>query len=408
MSGPSAPSSTSESDDKIRVLIVDDIPETRENLKKLLLFEQDIEVIDAATNGEEGIELAAKLQPDVVLMDINMPGVDGIQASEIIMQRSPYTQIIIMSVQGEADYLRRSMLAGAREFLIKPFNSNELVTSVRRVYQLGVQHRSRMGPISAQPGGVGTSPAVAEEQGKIIAIFSPKGGVGCSTLAINLAIALQKGASARVGVVDASLQFGDVAVLLNLQAPRTIADLGQIDDIETDLIQTVMASHSSGVKVLLAPPSPEMADLVPASSLTQILSKMRRMFDVIIVDMYSTLEDKVISILDEADIIVLVTTPEIPAIKSTRLFFEVTEALEYPPAKTKLILNKATPTSGIRAADIEASIKHKVVAQIPLDEKVVTTAVNQGVPFVLSGNTPIGQSIVALAKMLYQALQPKQ
>jgi pilus assembly protein CpaE len=135
---------------------------------------------------------------------------------------------------------------------------------------------------------------------------------------------------------------------------------------------------------------------------------MRRMFDVIIVDMYSTLEDKVISILDEADIIVLVTTPEIPAIKSTRLFFEVTEALEYPPAKTKLILNKATPTSGIRAADIEASIKHKVVAQIPLDEKVVTTAVNQGVPFVLSGNTPIGQSIVALAKMLYQALQPKQ
>ena len=132
------------------------------------------------------------------------------------------------------------------------------------------------------------------------------------------------------------------------------------------------------------------------------------MFDVIIVDMYSTLEDKVISILDEADTIVLVTTPEIPAIKSTRLFFEVTEALEYPPAKTQLILNKANPGSGIRAADIEASIKQKVVAQIPLEEKVVTAAVNQGVPYVLSGNTPIGQSTVAFAKMLHQALQPAQ
>lgn len=130
---------------KIRVLIVDDIPETRDNLKKLLYFEDDIEIIDAASNGREGVEKAAALHPDIVLMDINMPGMDGIQASELISQTDPNIQVVMMSVQGEADYLRRSMLAGAREFLIKPFSSEELANSLRRVNQLAAT-RAKLQP----------------------------------------------------------------------------------------------------------------------------------------------------------------------------------------------------------------------------------------------------------------------
>lgn len=399
---------SSDAQDKIRVLIVDDIPETRENLKKLLLFELDIEVVGVAVDGQEGIDMAKELQPHVILMDINMPGVDGIQASEIITHHSPYTQIIIMSVQGESDYLRRAMQAGAREFLIKPFSTNDLVTSVRRVHQLGQQQRDRVGYVPSQP----TDPSQmvtpeADERGKIISIFSPKGGVGCSTLAINLAIAIHKETSAKVGLIDASLQFGDIAVLLNVQTRRTIADLASYanSDLEIDLIDTVMAAHNSGIKALLAPPRPEMADLVTAEVLANVLDKMQHMFDVIIIDMYSSLEDTVLSALDASDLVVLVTTPEIPAIKSARLFFEVTEALEYPAAKTQLILNKAVRQGGIRAADIEASIKHKVVAQLPLEEKIVTTAVNQGVPYVLSGGSnPLAQATIAYAKHLYQTV----
>ncbi len=403
---------SSDPQDKIRVLIVDDIPETRENLKKLLLFELDIEVVGVADDGQEGIDMATEMQPDVILMDINMPGVDGIQASEIITHHSPYTQIIIMSVQGESDYLRRAMQAGAREFLIKPFSTADLVESVRRVHQLGLQQRDRIGHVPAQT--AGPSQTVIPEsdgRGKIIAIFSPKGGVGCSTLAINLAIAIHKETSAKVGLIDASLQFGDIAVLLNVQARRTIADLASYSnsDLETDLIETVMVAHNSGIKALLAPPRPEMADLVTAEVLVNVLDKMQDMFDVIIIDMYSSLEDTVLSALDASDLVVLVTTPEIPAIKSARLFFEVTEALEYPPAKTQLILNKAVRQGGIRAADIEASIKHKVVAQLPLEEKVVTAAVNQGVPYVLSGgNNLLAQATAAYAKQLYQTVTQGQ
>jgi pilus assembly protein CpaE len=394
---------------KIRVLIVDDIPETRENLRKLLFFESDIEVVGAATSGEEGISMAGELQPDIVLMDINMPGIDGITASEAITQQVPFTQIVMMSVQGEADYLRRSMLAGAREFLIKPFSSDELVSSIRRVYELGASRRQSMPSIApAGPGRVDQE-RPPEEQGKIVAVFSPKGGVGCSTVAINLAIALHQAEGRQVALVDSSLQFGDVAVLLNLQASRTIADLApHIDELDQELLDHVMLAHHSGIKALLAPPRPEMADLVAPGALNTILEKLRRLYDYIVVDTPSTLADLTLTVLDVADRIILITTPDIPAIKNAKLFFEVTEALEYPSGKTILVLNKADRHTNIRAEDIQASIKYPVASQIPLDERTAMAAANQGVPYMLiARSSPLAQATMTLGRHLISTTAEK-
>ena len=130
-----------ENSPKIRVVVVDDNADTINNLKKLLYFEKDVEIVGTASSGEEGIARAIEKLPDVVLMDINMPGMDGISASEAITARMPGVQIVIMSVQAEADYLRRAMLAGAREFLIKPFSSEQLANTLRAVYQLSVNTR---------------------------------------------------------------------------------------------------------------------------------------------------------------------------------------------------------------------------------------------------------------------------
>src|SRR3954447_13301776 len=132
--------------DQIRVLIVDDIPETRDHLTKLLGFETDIEVVGAAASGSQAISLAGQLTPDVVLMDINMPGMDGITATERLAAEVPTTAVGMMSVQGEADYLRRSMLAGAREFLVKPFSADELTASIRQVYARERDKQSRYVP----------------------------------------------------------------------------------------------------------------------------------------------------------------------------------------------------------------------------------------------------------------------
>src|ERR687888_2068228 len=133
---------------KIRILIVDDIADTRDNLAKLIGFEPDMEVAGTADGGQAAVNLAKKERPHVILMDINMPDMDGITATEIISNTAPESPIIMMSVQGEQDYLRRAMLAGAREFLVKPCSGDDLIRSIRHVYRLEASKRAM---VVAQP-----------------------------------------------------------------------------------------------------------------------------------------------------------------------------------------------------------------------------------------------------------------
>jgi len=401
-------------EEKIRILIVDDIPETRENLKKLLYFESDIEVVGAATSGEEGIELAKQCQPHVVLMDINMPGMDGITASEAITQEVPFAQVIMMSVQSEADYLRRAMLAGARDFLTKPFTSDELISTIRRVHEMAASRRMAM-PVPQVAGpGIGVVPAGPPPQlGKIITVFSSKGGVGCSMIAVNLALALKKltEPDGKVALVDASLQFGDIGVMLNLQPTRSVADLAtQIEELDSYLIETVMIPHQSEIRALLAPPRPEMADLITPDHIKTILEELRKNFDYIIVDTWTALHDLVLRVLDISDRIVLVTIPDVPSIKNVRLFFDVTEALEYPADKLILVVNQADRRAGgISVKLIEENLKHPVAARIPFDDRTALLSINQGVPFVLGDRrNPLAQAIFKLGEVLIKDLEEKE
>jgi len=393
--------------EKIRVLIVDDIPETRENLRKLVQFEGDIEVVGAATGGAESIEMAKELAPDIVLMDINMPDLDGIAAAEAILQASSRTQLVMMSVQGEADYLRRSMLAGAREFLTKPFTSDELVTAIRRVYRL--QPRIEAPPViqRAPPLEELSRPTKPEKRGKAIALYSPKGGVGCSTIATNLAIALGEEGETKVALVDFSLQFGDLGVLLNLRPQSTVADLAPlIEELDDILLDEVMQAHSSGVKALLAPPQPEMADLVAPEHMRKILAQLKSIYDYIIVDTESSLSDLTLAVLESSDKILLVVTPDIPTIKNARLFFEVMEALDHRLEDIVLVLNKADRRGSIQEENVEASIKHPIASRIRDDHQAALAAANQGIPLLIGQKSrPISQDILTLAHQLNGELE---
>jgi pilus assembly protein CpaE len=388
---------------KIRVLIVDDIPETRENVRKLLYFEKDIEVVGAAANGTEGIEMARSMRPDIVLMDINMPDIDGITATEAITQSVPEVQIVMMSVQGETDYLRRSMLAGAREFLVKPFSADELIASIRRVYQL----KPKLAPVQAEPLGLqmeaaarGPAAEAAGQLGEIISVYSPKGGSGCSTIATNLALALNDG-EVSTALVDGDLQFGDVSVLLNLQPNRTISDLvTHMDSLEMDFLNDVMLTHPSGVKALLAPPRPDIADMVRADEMREILKHLRLLFEYTVVDTASYLDDVALTVLEVSDWIILVVTPEIPAIKNVRLMLEALDTLNYL-GKTRLVVNMTGRKDGITDKDISSHIKLPIFASIPRDNGSVTDAANEGVPIIVSNQkSPVARSIAKLAELV--------
>ncbi len=392
---------------KIAVLIVDDISDTRENLSKLLMFERDIEVIGTAASGPEALDACRKLHPDVVLMDINMPEMDGIKAAELLSSELPGIGIIMMSVQGEQDYLRRAMLAGAREFLVKPFSGDDLVRSIRHVYRLESSKRA-MAAAAAVPmpgtgmlGGQGGDEANSHS-GKVITIVSPKGGVGRTAVAANLAVALKLSTQKKVALVDGSLYFGDLGVMMNLLSNKTIVDaIEHIDELDADLLNDIMTTHSSGVKVLLAPPQPEMAELVNAEHVRRVLVELSSNFDYIVVDTWPSFAETVLTAMDMSDHILLVMTLEMTAIKDVKLYLEVVDKLNYPAEKVKLILNRAGSAGGIKVEAVEETLRHKVMVGLSNDGVGMLMAINQGVPLVISAREhPFSRDVYRLARLL--------
>ena len=239
--------------------------------------------------------------------------------------------------------------------------------------------------------------------GKVIVVFSPKGGTGKTTLAVNLATVLRQEANKSVVLVDASYPFGDVGIMMNMEPRRTISDLlPHINELDGEIIDSVLQTHPSGVKVLLAPPSPEETELVQAEYITIVLTALRELFEYIIVDVHSAFSEISIAALDAADLVLALTTMEMSAIKNTRLFMEtVTTKLGYPIEKLALVVNRASPVGGLTIENVEGSVGHKVDATITSSGAIAVAAANQGVPFVISNKeSQIYRDVVTLAKLI--------
>jgi len=368
----------------IRLLIVDDISSTRDNLQKLLAFADDIEVVGTASDGREGLESAHRLQPDIVLTDVNMPVMDGIQLTETLASELPTSPVIIMSVQGERDYLRRAMRAGPREVLIKPFSHDELVAAIRRVYQL----EQKKGTFLAK-----TNPPVPEAPpaprsggpAEVLLVFSGKGGVGKTVIATNLAVGLAEHTGGRVALVDLDLQFGDVGVMFNLDHSRSITELVDgSSGIDDESLAEVLASGPAGVKVLLAPISPELADLVTAEHVRSLMAELRKSFDYVVVDSSSHLTEFNLEVVELAQRVLVVTALTIPAIKDAKLTLKVLESLSVEPEKIMLVVNRIDSYADFNQGSIEQSLRTPVAVQIPHDPRVIGDAITNGQPFVIA------------------------
>lgn len=396
--------------DKVRVLIVDDVAETRENVRKLLQFETDIEVVGTARTGKEAVQLTFDIKPDVVLMDINMPDMDGITATETIRQRDQVAQIVILSVQGDPNYMRRAMLAGARDFLTKPPMADELISAIRRAGQMAHATRAKNIQVDLSPATSASSPQAnfsGLSSGKVIVVYSPKGGTGVTTLAVNLAITLHNDET-RAILVDAKLQYGDVAVFLNEQGKNTILDLtSRADDLDAEVVESVVIKHSaSGLRVLAAPARPEQAEQVGSDQFTKLLKYLRQNYAYVVIDTASALDDVTLTALDNCDIVVLVVTQDIPAIKNCRLFLDLMDTIGSLRERVCFVMNKYDKRISITPEKVGENLKQPIVGVIPLDERVVIPSVNRGVPFMIDNKSqPSSKAVFSLAEAVRKQIE---
>lgn len=250
----------------------------------------------------------------------------------------------------------------------------------------------------------GAKPGTEGKPGQVVTVFSPKGGVGKTTIAVNLAVALSDGGKRRVALVDLDLAFGDVAITLQLFPARTIADAVQLESgLDFAVLEPLLTAYRSELVVLVAPVQPDAKDTIPASLVGRVLRLLRANFDHVVVDTAPAFDEYVLQAVDETDELLLVTTLDVPTLKNVKVAVETLDLLNFPKPKRHLVLNRADDKVGLTSDKVESTLGMSIAVAIPTSPQVAQ-GTNAGEPITLSApKHPVSQAITKLATSLAQA-----
>jgi pilus assembly protein CpaE len=333
---------------------------------------------------------AQDVLPHVILVDdsLELPGPAALIGQ--LAQRIPSTAILAMVAHDDMALARQAVLAGARGFVPKPIDADELLASLRQV----------LGQRQAAP----TAPSPTAASGRIVVFCAPRGGTGRTTLAINTAVALQALGRGNVALVDADFASPAIDVGMNLPSDRSIAELmPRMAALDEELIRSVLASHATGVKILLAPQPTGLASPITLPQVQQVLSWLKRMFAWVLVDLGEPLGEGGFAFLDGADRIVLSVLPEMVGLRNTRPMLEQMQARGYAEEKIWLVLNRAGLHGGVPIKELEQRLRIPIKHRIPDDQPLATFSINRGVPLVVSHrSSALARSYLSLAEILAQ------
>jgi pilus assembly protein CpaE len=327
--------------------------------------------------------IAAEGEHEVVVVDLGGDYRDVIGACRLVREDPGLTTVPILALsQGDDIDERIGLLeAGVDDVMVRPFDPRELDA---RVEALVLRYQRSKG-LGDQSAGAPVITVRDTNQQRLIAVFSPKGGVGTTTIAVNLAVALATRSPGRVVIIDLDLQFGQVTTHLNMPPRLSIADMSR-DDVslrDPGVFQTYLDRHGSGLAVLSAPLTPEGASAVTESTVQRMLETAGRAFQTVVIDAGSIVDSRSEAVLAKATDIVIVVTPEFPALKSVHAMREILDASADQLAETSFILNQIFSREILRLRDIEEALGTKIAMTIPYDAFAFLKSVNEGVPVVI-------------------------
>lgn len=344
------------------------------------------------------LSAVSEKRPGVVLLDLAHAGSDVGVTVRTVLSASPETCVVVTGSDVTPITISKAVSAGARGFILRPFEPSDLANTIRDAHTNQIElRRLQRGDLTP-----------ARHRGAVIAVYSPKGGVGCTTIATNLAVALSTRSKRRVAVVDLDLQFGDVGVALDLRSANSVVDLVAHDEqLDASLVEDVFVKHESGVHVLVAPEHVGTADSADPVRIVRAIDALRDHFAYIVCDLWSSLDDLTLGMLRTADQVVLVTTPELPSLKNIRRAIAATPLLG--DERTQIVLNRHPGKAGVSIADVEKNLGRRVAATIPSEGIGVTEAINQGISmFDSRARVRASRSYMRLADALLRDDGPRQ
>lgn len=386
---------------KIQVLILNSLHEVREASISALLNMDNIQLVGTTESSADLIKRLEEEAIDVLLIGAEVDG-DGYKVSRAISRQNPQQAIIMLEESLDEGTLYKAVAAGAQDVVIYPFEASRLVEAVYHVDQLmKARAQQNTGEKQTRRRRAGT--------GQMMTVFSTKGGVGKTLIATNLAVALQQLTGQRVALLDLDLDFGNVTLNLNLLPKYTLLDVvDEIHNLDADLIESYMVKHDSGVMILPANSKPQLQEFVRADHVETILRILKESFDYIVVDMPPRFYAPVNPALAYADMVLMVTTPEISSIRNLKSALTVLQDFNFPVAKIRVLLNQSDLNRNINEKDVATTLGRDVFSSLRTDPKKVISALNEGRTLVNGEKRGLGGDFHHLAQKIANVEQPKK
>lgn len=372
-----------------RALVIEDDPIIRK-IASSILNRLGIEVT-TADDGLEGMKIVKITKPDVVITDVMMPGLDGYEVTRQLRRDPQYSfvPILILTAQSGLEDKLKAFEAGADDYMSKPFEPAELAARVVKLLRW-----KEAAHVVERPEGLLT------EKARIIAVHSLRGGVGCSSLAVNLSTGLAGLWAGSTLLLDTVMTAGQIALMMNIPLKRTWADLARYEpsEVDFDLLKTLVSKHESGLDVIAAPTFPEEAEKLTGAVFSETLKLLQPHYEYIVADVAHNFGDIALQVLDEADIILLMLAPEMSSVRAAVAALDTYSKLGYPDEKIKLILNWTFQHNGLARKAIENALHFPFDLVLPFAPDRFIPALNLGKPLLFEQpNDPVSSLIEDLS-----------